>query len=348
MSFASPSPPRSVTPATAASPWLVADIGGTNARFGLVRQAGGPVSDVRSAKGRDHPSPQAAALAYLDAVLGPGQRVARAALAIAAPVNADPVMLTNSPWQVSRQALCKALQTDEVLLLNDFEALAWSLPGLRAPTDWRPIGASSCEDSDGQGNNAVVTAHTLAVVGPGTGLGAAGCVPHAGGWLALPAEGGHVTVCAADAFEDALLSALRPEHPHLSAERLLSGSGLPTLHRGVCLVHGWSHTPLPPEQITARGLARQDPASVLTLDTFCAMLGTFAGNVALTLGARGGVFVAGGIAAVLADWLVASQFRERFEAKGRFRSYLQAIPTALVTAPHAALTGAATALEQAR
>lgn len=342
MSLMSPSSPGASVPPTVAYPWLVADIGGTNARFGLVRQAGDPVSDVRSAKGRDHPSPQAAALAYLDVVLGPGQRVARAALAVAAPVNTDPVVLTNSPWQVSRQALCGALETDEVLLLNDFEALAWSLPGLRAPADLRAIGAGA-----GARHGAMVPPRTLAVVGPGTGLGVAGCVPHAGGWLAVPAEGGHVTVCAADAFEDALLSALRCEHPHLSAERLLSGSGLPTLHRGVCLVNGWSHTALPPEQITERGLARLDPAAVLTLDTFCAMLGTFAGNVALTLGARGGVFLAGGIATVVADWLIASQFRERFEAKGRFRSYLQAIPTALVIAPHAALSGAATALGSA-
>jgi glucokinase len=314
-------------------PWLVADIGGTNARFGLVREPGGAVSDVRAVKGRDHATPQDAAMAYLGEVLGPGARVAQAALAIAAPVDAESIKLTNSHWQVSRADIVRTLRLERLRLLNDFEALALSLPGLRAPQGLRPFG-----------NGAPAPGLAKAVLGPGTGLGVAGCVPHGEHWVALPAEGGHATVSPADAFEDALLQALRPEHPHISAERLLSGSGLPTLHRGVCLVEGLAHEALAPEEITRRGMAGEDRATRVTVDTFCAMLGTFAGNVVLTLGARGGLYVAGGIAEVLADVLVGSRFRERFEAKGRFRPYMAAIQTALVVAPHAALEGAAAAL----
>ena len=321
---------------TSSHPWLVADIGGTNARFGLVHRPGGPVESVQAVKGRDHPTPQDAARAYLDAVLGPGGHVGRAALAIAAPVGTDKIKLTNSHWVVSHPDIARDLQLADVRLLNDFEALALSLPGLKVDGGGlRPFGGGEA-----------LPGLPKAVVGPGTGLGVAGCVPLGQRWMALATEGGHVTVAPADPYEDALLQALRPQHPHLSAERLLSGSGLPTLHRGVCLVEDLPHTPLPPEEITRLALEGQDRAAQVTLDTFCAMLGTFAGNVALTLGARGGLYIGGGISGVLADTLVASRFRERFEAKGRFQPYMAAIQTALVTAPHAALDGAAAALAQ--
>jgi len=174
----------------------------------------------------------------------------------------------------------------------------------------------------------------------------AGCIPSGSGWIALANEGGHVTVAAADAFEDALIQLLRREHAHLSAERLLSGSGLPTLHRAVCSLRGGPAETLTPQEITRRALEAGDALALATLDTFCAMLGTFAGNVALTLGARGGIYVAGGIAQQLGDHLVNSRFRERFEAKGRFRAYMSGIATGLIIAPHAALAGAATALVQ--
>jgi glucokinase len=313
-------------------PWLVADIGGTNARFGLVRDAGRAITDVRKLKGADHASPQAAALAYLEEV---GARVHRAALALATPVNTDPVKLTNSDWIVSRAELAAALEVDRVLLLNDFEALALSLPGLRVEDDVRLLGRARPD-----------AALPMAVVGPGTGLGVAGCIPNGRGWSALATEGGHATVAAADAFEDALIQHLRGEYAHLSAERLLSGTGLPTLHRAVCVLRGAPSETLTPQTITQRALESGDPLALATLDTFCAMLGTFAGNVALTLGARGGVYIAGGIAQQLGDRLANSRFRERFEAKGRFRDYMSGIATGLIIAPHAALAGAATALMQ--
>jgi glucokinase len=185
----------------------------------------------------------------------------------------------------------------------------------------------------------------MAVIGPGTGLGVAGCIPAGDRWIALPAEGGHATAAPADDFESEVLCYARREHGHVSAERLLSGIGLPLLHRAVAAANGRPVEDLTPEEITRRALDEGDADCHATLATFCAMLGGFAGNVALTLGTRGGVFIAGGIAQRLGDVFVASRFRERFEAKGRFREYLAAIATALITAPHAALLGAAQGIE---
>jgi glucokinase len=309
-------------------PSLVADIGGTHARFGLVG-TDRSVYNIQTLKGEDHASPQAAALAYLD-----GQTIKSATLAVAAPIDLTPIKFTNSPWRVDKADLAQALklQPKKLHLLNDFEALALSLAHL-TPAQLQPIGSGKTRPH-----------HTKAVLGPGTGLGVAGCIPNGKNWLALATEGGHATLCAINHFEAELLHALRAQYPHISAERLLSGTGLPTLYAAVCQVTNAPHHPFTAEQITQQALALADTACQTTLDTFCAMLGTFAGNVALTLGARGGVYLGGGISQALAATLGASQFRERFEAKGRYRAYLADIQTQVITAPHAALIGAATAL----
>lgn len=323
-------------------PWLVADIGGTHARFALVRGEDGAVADVRSFKCRDYASPQEAALAYLGQVAGPGTPAPaprRVALALATPIDGDSVCMTNSDWCVSRADMAHALGADEVLLLNDFEALALALPELAAAPGDEAVQWMTAARPD--------RSMSMAVIGPGTGLGVAGCVPAGHGWVALAAEGGHVTAAAADDFEGQLLRVMRIDHPHVSAERMLSGTGLPLLHRAVCIVRG---TPceedLEPADITRRALDEGDADCLATLDSFCAMLGSFAGNVALTLGARGGLFVAGGVAQKLSAYLVRSRFRERFEAKGRFESYLAAIATGVIVAQHPALDGAARHLAQ--
>ena len=334
-------------------PWLVADIGGTNARFGLVRETGGDVGEVRSFRCADFASPEAAALAYLQQLAAPGLdrvRPARVALALATAIDGDSVQMTNSAWRVSRAAVAQALGAAEVVLLNDFEALALALPRLAnadavGAVQW--IGPARPDRR-----------HTMAVVGPGTGLGVAACVPAASrgagliapqdegsaGFTALPGEGGHATLAPADDFESELLGVLRAELGHVSAEHVLSGIGLPHLHRAVCRVQGLPVQTLGAEAISQRALVQHDAACIATLDTFCAMLGGFAGNAALTLGARGGVFLAGGIAQKLGPTLAASRFRARFEAKGRFAVYLSRIATGLIVAPHAALDGAAQSL----
>jgi glucokinase len=317
-----------------ALPWLVADVGGTNARFGWVQEPGRGVEHVRTLPVAEHDSLGGAATAYLGALaplLGLAPAVPkRAAMAVATAVGGDWVDFTNSRWAFSRRQLQQQLGLDTLLVLNDFEALALSLPRLgpsqlRAHADLpRPRG-------------------TLAVIGPGTGLGVGGVKQTPHGWLALAGEGGHATIAPADDFESEVLREVRREYEHVSAERLLSGIGLPVLHQAVARVSGG-----PAPLLTAEAIVEQadDAQCARTLDTFCSLLGGFAGNVALTLGARDGVYIGGGIVPRLGDRFFTSSFRNRFESKGRFRSYLEPIPTAVIVDTLAALVGATLALEQ--
>ncbi len=323
---------------TPGEPWLLADIGGTNVRFGLATTASAEPGDVARMRCADHAGPAEAARLYLQqraARLGSAYRAPRvAAFAVATPIVGDRVELTNSPWSFSRDEVRRELGLDELLLLNDFEALALSLPFLGA-AELRAHGALPSADGG-----------TRAVIGPGTGLGVAGLLRTDTGWEAIAGEGGHATLAPADDFESELLAFARREFEHVSAERLLSGLGLPLLHRAVASVLDEPAPSLPAEAIVAHGTDGSDALCARTLDTFCAMLGSFAGSVALVLGARGGVYVGGGIVPRFADLFLRSRFRERFEAKGRFRTYLEPIPTALIVAPHATLSGAAAAIEQ--
>ena len=347
MNEQSPTPPHPSPDARGSSlarPWLVSDIGGTNARFGWLAPGSGTVQHVATLRVADHAGPAAAARAYLAQLahtLGADAVVPRAAaLAVATAVGQDQVALTNSGWAFSRNAMQRELDLDELLVLNDFEALALSLPRLgRAQV--RPITAPGLTGAPAGALNG-----SLAVIGPGTGLGVAGLLPTRHGWVAVPGEGGHATLAASDDFEAALLATVRRDFPHVSAERLLSGIGLPVLHSAVAAVLGQPSGPLAAGDIVERGLAGSDAACQRTLDSFCALLGSFAGNVALVLGARGGVYIGGGIVPRLGETFFASRFRERFESKGRFQAYLQAVPTYLITDTLAALSGAALALEQ--
>jgi glucokinase len=326
-------------PGAATRPWLLADIGGTNARFGWLAPDAFEVTHVQTLPAAAHAGPAAAARAYLLALsqrLGAGYQAPGAgAFAVATAVRGDHISLTNSGWAFSRQATQAELGLRQLVMLNDFEALALSLPRLSS-TQWRAIGPP-CAAASGA---------AMAVIGPGTGLGVAGIMPTVNGWVALPGEGGHASLSAADDFESALLSAVRRDFAHVSAERLLSGIGLPVLHQAVASVRGETAAALCAEEVVERGLSGQDPVCGQALDSFCALLGSFAGNVALVLGARGGVYIGGGIVPRLGERFFESRFRQRFEAKGRFQDYLRAIPTALITDTLVALTGAAVALEQ--
>lgn len=318
-------------------PWLVADIGGSNARFGLILQQDMLVQHVKTIPVIAHPDTASAARAYLSdiaAILGADfQAPRKAAFAVATAIAGDKIEFTNSHWSFSRSAVKAELHLDTFLVLNDFEALALSLPRLSSPQlkahDKLPLAKG-----------------TLAVIGPGTGLGVGAVVETAMGWVALPGEGGHATLAAANDFESALLTYVRRTHAHVSAERLLSGIGLPVLYNAVAHVRGVASETLTTELIVERGLNGSDAICSETIDTFCALLGSFAGNVALILGARGGIYIGGGIVPRLGDRFFTSRFRERFEAKGRFQDYLKNIPTALITDTLAALTGAALAIEQ--
>ncbi len=339
MQSCDPETPRPAAATTLGWPRLLADIGGTNARFGWVSEAGAPPAAVETLPTAGHAGPAAAAQQYLGQLqrrLGPAYRPPRAAAwAVATAVGGDEVRFTNSGWSFSRAAARAALGLDELLVLNDFEALALSLPRLQ-PQQLRRFG----------GPDHGLPGAAMAVIGPGTGLGVAGLLPTRQGWVAVPGEGGHATLSAADDFDAAVLAAVRRLYPHVSAERLLSGIGLPVLHAAIAQVLGQPAAPVQHAgEVVEGALQAGDALCLRTIDSFCALLGSFAGNVALTLGARGGVYVGGGIVPRLGEHFFQSPFRQRFEAKGRFQPYLQAIPTALITDTLAALTGSAFALD---
>lgn len=322
---------------SAAAPWLVADIGGTNARFGWVAaEDRRQVLHVQKLPVADYAGPAAAVRAYLQQLqqqLGAAyQPPAQAAFAVATSHEGDEVAFTNSHWTFSRSGLEAELNLAALQVLNDFEALALSLPRLGAG-QLRAHGALPQPRG------------TLAVVGPGTGLGVGGVVQTAHGWVALPGEGGHATLAPTDDFESALLQAARREFAHVSAERVLSGIGLPVLHRAVAEVLGQpAGAALSAEEIVERGLNGHDAVCSRAIDSFCALLGSFAGNVALVLGARGGVYIGGGIVPRFVDAFHASPFNERFTAKGRMGQYLADIPVYVIAAEFPALPGLARAL----
>jgi len=315
-------------------PRLVGDVGGTNARFAWQAAPGIALSDVATLPCADHPTLQAAMQHYLSTL---GRGAARcAAIGIANPVVGDQVRMTNHHWSFSIEAVRQLLGLDRFLVINDFTALALSLPVLPA-YELRQVGSG-----------VAVAGAPMGLLGPGTGLGVSGLLPARGGQRAIPinGEGGHVTLAAADVQEEAVIRRLRERFGHASAERALSGPGLVNLYVALCEVHGLSAQPLQAADVSSRAAAGEDPICIEALDLFFSFLGNVAGNLALSLGARGGVYIGGGIVPRLGAAIDRSRFRERFEAKGRFGSYLQAIPTLLVDARVSpALLGAARALD---
>ncbi|WP_432862445.1 glucokinase [Microbispora rosea] len=313
-------------------PWLVADIGGTNARFGLVARPGGQPEAVAVLDVSQHLGLADAVAAYLADHAG-GVRPGAACLAIAGPVDDDRYRLTNAGWSGS----VKDLGIPRTVLLNDFEALAISLPHL-AGDDLVPLGGPP-----------PTAGLTKVVLGPGTGLGVAGLVPVREGWQPVPGEGGHVAVPAVTDLEMEIVRALRADGlPYVDAEHLLSGTGLPRLHRGLALVRGVTPEQLTAAQMTAAQItSSDDPLCAETVEVFLAMLGGFAGGVALTFGARGGVYLGGGVLPRLVSRIPGSAFRARFETTApALTEYAAAIATVLITAEQPALTGAAAWLAQ--
>lgn len=310
---------------------LVGDVGGTNARFAIVPAPGHPPSHVRTLACADHPGIDDAIRAYLAAAGLPAPRVA--ALGIANPVGGDRVAMTNHHWTFSIEAVRAALGFDRLLVINDFTALAMSLRDLQAG-ERRQVGGGTA-----------LAGHAIGLLGAGTGLGVSGLLPCGDHHVPLAGEGGHITMPACTAREAAILAVLGEQYGHVSAERVLSGPGLVALHDAIVRLAGQPARTLGSAEISARGLAGTCPACVETLHTFCAMLGTVAADLALILGARGGVYVGGGIVPRLGPFFAASAFRRRFEHKGRFSAYLANIPTYVIDAPYPALRGAARALE---
>ncbi|HTV45298.1 MAG TPA: glucokinase [Stellaceae bacterium] len=317
-------------PAAAGEAWLVGDIGATNARFGLVSPAA-RVLHWHSYAVADYPTIDEALTRYL-AARGEWPMPRWAALAIASAITGDRVAMTNHPWSFSIAALKSRFGFDRLEVINDFTAQALALPHL-GPGDRMDIGGGIAAPGA-----------PLAVLGPGSGLGVSGLVACGPGWLALTGEGGHATMAPATDRESAVLDRMRRHFDHVSAERVLSGPGLVNLYNTLAELDGVLSRGYTAAQITDLGLRGEDALCVETTAMFCAMLGTIAGDLALTLGARGGVYIAGGIVPRLGRFFADSPFRARFEAKGRFQPYLAAIPTHVVTHELPAFLGCATLL----
>jgi glucokinase len=313
---------------------LIGDVGGTNARFGWQAGQGAPISDIQVLQVADHARIQDAIRHYLNG-LGRGVPGA-AAIAIANPITGDQVHMTNAAWSFSQAAVKAELGFRFFRLLNDFTALALALPDLPA-NQLRQVGGG-----------APVPRAAIGLVGAGTGLGVSGLVP-AGeqGWVPLAGEGGHVSLPAITSRERLVMDGLAQRYGHASAERLVCGQGLLDAFGLLCHADGVSPGSInSAAAVTEAALKAHHPQAVEALTMFCAVLGTVAGNLALTLGAHGGVYIGGGIVPRLGAWFDSSPFRERFEAKGRFKQYLAGIPVWVITSAQSpALLGAARSLD---
>jgi glucokinase len=316
---------------TTKEPGLVADIGATNARFAVV-QPDGSLAHTRVVALEDYSSISDAIAAYLGSENLPEKPV-QAAIGIASPVTGDQVTMTNHPWTFSIEGLRREFGFRKLHVINDFAANALAIPRLEAGERIQ-VGPGS-----------PVAQAPIGVIGPGTGLGMSALVPWGGGFAPIQSEGGHATMAPGDARESAVLELMRRRYQHVSAERLLSGPGLVNLYNALCELSGVAAAQLAPAQITDAQIRQQDPQAAEATEMFCAMLGTIAGNLALTVGARGGVYIAGGIVPKLGAAFTQSRFRERFEAKGRLRHYVAAIPTYVIMRPLPALLGVAMLLD---
>lgn len=318
---------------------LIADIGGTNARFALTDLSAPQPALLQSRAlcNAEFASLQHAAEHYLDGI---GVRPRRAAIAVASPVAADEIRLTNRAWSFSRSELQRTLGLDELRVLNDFGAVAWAIPAL-APQDCVALYGPAMTPLRGP----------VSVLGPGTGFGVALLVGDAQrGWQPVETEGGHVTLAAIGEEEHAIVRWMDAQHGRTSHERVLSGAGLAQLDaalRGVAPTPGATSPGVrDPADIVAAALEGHDVAARRALARFCAILGSVAGDAALMHGART-LVIAGGIVPRFVPFLRSSAFRERFLAKGRFAAYLESVSVNLVTHPHPGLLGAAVALRGA-
>jgi glucokinase len=321
MSSGRPEPPR-----------LIADIGGTNARFALLED--GEVHAEQVFACADYPDLNSAVERYLagvDSMLA--GRPLEAAFAIAGPITGDLVRMTNHVWQFSASQVRQQLGLRRLIILNDFTALAMALRHL----------PQSAFVALGHGRAAANM--PLGLIGPGTGLGVSGLIPAGTHWIPLQGEGGHVTLSVVNEREMAVYRQLHQRFAHVSAERVLSGPGLVNLYDALCALEGTVPELLTPPDVTRRAKEASCRICLEAVQMFCALLGTLAGNLALTLGATGGVYIGGGVAPSLGSLFTSSPFRDRFEDKGRYADYLSAVPTYLIHSPLPAFTGLARAFE---
>ncbi len=312
-------------------PVLVADIGGTNARFALASRDknGIVIRDSQTFRAEDFETIRDAADAYLEAVTA---KPKAACFAVAGPVSDDVIDFTNSPWVLEVATIKAALGLDRFMVANDFEALASSLRHLPKSdlVSVKPgVGAADAP---------------ILVIGPGTGLGQALVLPGNGRDRIIPTEGGHVGLAPGTDEEIAVMKFIAREHPRVSVERVLSGRGLVNIHRALCAIAGTPRVSLKANEITKAAMTKEYPIAVRAVEMFCELLGAVAGDAVLATGARGGVVLGGGILPKIREIFLASQFTRRFLDKGRMRDYVEGVPVDMIVNDGAALIGAAAIL----
>jgi glucokinase len=313
------------------APRLLGDIGGTNARFALAHGDHQALTHEVTLPTGQFPDLAAAALAYLQQVGKP--QVQQACIAIANPIDGDVLKMTNNHWQFSIEGTRQTLQLQQLLMLNDWEAMAMAAPALQGH-DLQQIGSGESVPNAPKG-----------LIGPGTGLGVSSLVrSRQGDWVPIAGEGGHVSMSPTCDREADILRILWRSFSHVSVERVVSGMGLENLYRAICELNGTEAEPLVAAQVTERALAATDVACEEALERMCRLLGNAAANLAVTLGARGGIYIGGGVIARLGGYFEHSGFRSAFEAKGRFENYMKRIPTFVIRAEQPALIGCAMAL----
>jgi len=315
-------------------PVLVADIGGTNARFAVAapKDDGHPaLMSIREFTAAQFGSLAQVASHYLTQL--EELRPRRSVIAVASEVIGDEIKLTNSPWSFSIMGLQRELGLDAIEAINDFAAIATAIPHL-APSELERIGAATAPAPPSRSER------RYAVTGPGTGLGVCGLLVRHGRAVVIESEGGHVAFAPGSDYEIAILQYLMKRHARVSIERLLSGLGLQNLYAAVCAIEGTAPTLESPQHITGSARGGSDIACVRAVELFCAIFGSFAGDVALMYGAWDGVYLAGGMTPMLLPWILRGEFRHRFESKGRFSSLMEKIPTFAIAHPQPGLLGA--------
>ena len=316
-------------------PRLVGDVGGTNARFAIETAAGCFEAPAI------YPNKDFAGFAdvlrhYLsqeEAVSAGSKKLEYAAVAIANPIEGDWIKMTNSAWAFSIERIRTEFGFEVFIMVNDFTALAMSLPSLP------PAYTKQC------GGKTAKKGRAIGLIGAGTGLGVSGLIPAQDGWIPLEAEGGHVTFSPFDELEIDILELARKKYRPVSAERFLSGRGIEFLYDLLSEIKKGERRSLTASDIIERASNEKNGLCDQVIDVFCNMFGTVAGNLALTLGAKGGIYIGGGIIPRLGERFFASGFRKRFEDKGRFSGYLAGIPVFIITDTYAAFGGVSLLLD---
>lgn len=316
---------------------LVADIGGTNARFAQVESGGSGYRNDRTLQCKDFPGVAQAIFEYLDQfdISSPGS----ICLAVAGPVNDGEVKMTNNHWVISSRELENDFPGSRILLINDFTAVASAIPCL-GETDFLTIGAPPVRSADKED-------FRVAVLGPGTGLGIAGLWKQGKRFVPITSEAGHMGFAPETEQQDRLLSVLRKRWLRVSIERLLSGGGIENIHWAVNKMEAAPEVSLCAEEIFQQAMSDEQSNGYKAVQLFFEILGQTAGDIALAYGASDGIYIAGGMVKRYIDLLKRSNFRQAFEDKGRYRALMQTIPTVLITHPQPGLLGAARYLQDA-